>query len=88
MGKICLLTRREIGSYFASPVAYVAMALFLTITGLFFALQDFYPGAPAAMQSNYNVMMIILVFVLPILTMRSFSEEWRTGTLESLLTAP
>ena len=88
MGKILLLTRREVGSYFASPVAYVAMALFLAVTGLIFALWDFYPGAVAAMQANFNVMMIILVLILPILTMRTFAEEWRTGTLESLLTAP
>jgi len=88
MGKVLLLTRREIGSNFASPVAYVAMALFLSITGFFFVFADFRPGAPAAMRSNFEVMTFVLVFVLPALTMRTFSEERRTGTLETLLTAP
>jgi ABC-2 type transport system permease protein len=64
------------------------MALFLVIAGFFFALADFRPGAPAAMRSIFEVMMIILVFVIPIVTMRSISEERRTGTLETLLTAP
>jgi ABC-2 type transport system permease protein len=88
MGKVLLLTRREVSSYFVSPIAYVAMALFLVISGFFFALADFRPGAPAAMRSIFEVMMIILVFVIPIMTMRSISEERRTGTLETLLTAP
>jgi len=88
MGKVLLLTRREVSSYFVSPIAYVAMALFLVIAGFFFALADFRPGAPAAMRSIFEVMMIILVFVIPIMTMRSISEERRTGTLETLLTAP
>ena len=88
MGKVLLLTRREVSSYFVSPIAYVAMALFLVISGFFFALADFRPGAPAAMRSIFEVMMIILVFVIPIVTMRSISEERRTGTLETLLTAP
>jgi len=88
MGKILILARREVGSNFASPVAYVAMALFLGITGFFFVFADFRPGAPAAMRSNFEVMTFVLVFVLPALTMRTFSEERRTGTLETLLTAP
>ncbi|MFO8013600.1 MAG: ABC transporter permease [Phycisphaerae bacterium] len=88
MEKVLLLTRREIASYFVSPIAYVAMALFLVVAGFFFALSDFRPGAPAAMRSIFDVMMIILVFVLPIITMRALSEEQRSGTLETLLTAP
>ena len=88
MQKVLLLTRREIASYFVSPIAYVAMALFLVISGFFFALSDFRPGAPAAMRSIFDIMMIILVFVLPIITMRALSEEQRSGTIETLLTAP
>jgi len=88
MRNILVLTRREVASYFVSPVAYVAMALFLVIAGVFFALGDFYPGAPAQMRSIFEIMMIILIFVLPILTMRSLAEEFRTGTIETLLTAP
>ncbi|MBL7140699.1 MAG: ABC transporter permease subunit [Planctomycetes bacterium] len=88
MDKVLLLTRREISAYFVSPIAYVAMALFLVIAGFFFALSDFRPGAPAAMRSIFDVMMVILVFVLPIITMRALSEEQKSGTIETLLTAP
>jgi len=88
MSKVLLLARREISSYFVSPIAYVAMALFLVIAGFFFALSDFRPGAPAAMRSIFDIMMIILVFVLPIITMRALSEEQKSGTIETLLTAP
>jgi ABC-2 type transport system permease protein len=88
MRNVLVLTRREVASYFVSPVAYVAMALFLVIAGIFFALGDFYPGAPAQMRSIFEIMMVILIFVLPILTMRSLAEEFRTGTIETLMTAP
>jgi len=83
-----LLTRREVASYFVSPIAYVAMSLFLVISGFFFDLADFRPGAPAAMRSIFEVMMVILIFILPILTMRSLAEEHRSGTIETLMTAP
>jgi len=88
MQNVFVLTRREVASYFVSPIAYVAMALFLVIAGLFFALVDFRAGAPAQMRSLFDVMIVILVFVLPILTMKSLSEEHRSGTIETLLTAP
>ena len=88
MGKVLLLTRREISAYFVSPIAYVAMALFLVISGIFFALADFRPGAPAGMRSIFDIMMFILIFIIPIVTMRSLSEEQRSGTIETLLTAP
>lgn len=88
MEKILLLTRREIASYFVSPIAYVAMALFLVVTGFFFAVFDFRSGAPAAMRSIFEIMMLVLILIIPILTMRSLAEERRTGTIESLLTAP
>jgi ABC-2 type transport system permease protein len=88
MEKILLLTRREVASYFVSPIAYVAMALFLVISGFFFTAWDFRPGAPAGMRSIFEVMLIILVFVVPIITMRSLAEERKSGTVESLLTAP
>jgi ABC-2 type transport system permease protein len=88
MGKVLILTRREVATYFVSPVAYVAMALFLCLSGVFFAMADFRPGAPAAMRSIFEVMTIVLIFIVPLVTMRALSEERRLGTLESLLTAP
>jgi ABC-2 type transport system permease protein len=88
MQKILLLTRREISGYFVSPIAYVAMALFLLASGVFFSLLDFQQGQPAAMQQSFYVMMIVLIFFLPLVTMRALAEEQKSGTIETLLTAP
>jgi len=91
MGKVLLLTRREISAYFVSPIAYVAIALFLVVTGAFFVGPGFgslRPGQPAEMQRLFSVMTFMLVLILPVLTMRSMAEERASGTIEVLLTAP
>lgn len=88
MRNVMILTRRELSSYFVSAIAYVAMALFLASSGLVFALTDFSSGAPAQLRTVTQWNTIILAFILPILTMRSLSEEYRTGTIETLMTAP
>ncbi|MBM4016849.1 MAG: ABC transporter permease [Planctomycetes bacterium] len=91
MEKILLLTRRELSAYFVSPIAYVAMALFLLLAGVFFAFPwfgAFRPGQPAQMQYVFSVMTFVLMLVVPALTMRSLAEERGSGTIETLLTAP
>jgi ABC-2 type transport system permease protein len=91
MEKVRLLTRRELSAYFVSPIAYVAMALFLFLAGVFFAFPGFgafRPGQPAQMQYVFSVMTFVLMLVVPALTMRSLAEERGSGTIETLLTAP
>jgi len=89
MRNVLILTRRELSSYFVSPIAYVAMALFLAATGFVFAfLGTFSSGQPAHMGNVFFAITFILVLVIPILTMRSFAEERGSGTLETLMTAP
>jgi len=88
MSKVLLLTRREISAFFVSPIAYVAIALFLMVSSVFFVWMDFNQGQPATLRASFNVMMIVLVFFLPLLTMRALAEEQKTGTIETLLTAP
>jgi len=89
MRNISTMMQREIGAYFLSPIAYVVLAIFLFASGLAFALGTFAPGAEASLRSLFEFWMIlILVFVLPMLTMRLFSEEFRMGTIETLLTVP
>jgi ABC-2 type transport system permease protein len=87
MNKVLLLTRRELSANFVSPVAYVAMALFLVISGIFFAM-SFDAGKPAQLQNIFYIVSFILLLVVPALTMRSLAEERGSGTIESLLTAP
>ena len=83
------MMRRELGAYFLSPIAYVVNAIFLFTAGLAFGLGTFVAGQEASLRSLFDVwIVLILVFVLPMLTMRLLSEEMRSGTIETLMTAP
>lgn len=81
------IARREIGSFFASPMAYVAMTLFLLVCGYFF-WGDFRPGAPVGMRGMFDQMLMVLVFVVPVLCMGLMASEWDKGTIETMMTAP
>lgn len=87
MNRATAIARREFNSYFYSPIAYVVIAAFLIASGFAF-YQDFVPGQAAAMRSTFNWMVWFLVFVTPILSMGLLSQEWATGTIETLMTAP
>lgn len=89
MRNIATMARREFGAYFLSPIAYVVMAVFLFTVGLAFALGTFRAGGEASLRGTVEFwMVLVLVFVIPMLTMRLMSEEIRSGTVESLLTVP
>ena len=87
MNRATAIARREFLSYFRSPIAYVALTLFLLISGWMFR-SDFVPGQPAAMRTILNWMVWLLVFIVPVLSMGLLSQEWATGTIETLMTAP
>jgi ABC-2 type transport system permease protein len=87
VSRTTVLARRELFSYFVSPIAYVAMFLFLIACGFAFA-QDFSPGQPAVMRHLFEWMLWFLAFVVPILCMGAISQEWASGTIETLMTAP
>lgn len=87
MNRATTIARRELGSYFYSPIAYVAMTLFLIAAGFSF-WDDFQPGQPAVMRAIFEHMVWLLVFVIPVLCMGLLSQEWATGTIETLMTAP
>lgn len=87
MKRAPVIARRELSSYFYSPVAYVAMFLFLMAAGYLF-WRDFVPGQPAGMRTIFDWMVWLLVFIVPVLSMGLLSQEWSTGTIESLMTAP
>ena len=86
------LLKKEINSFFASPIGYLVLAIFLIINGLFlflfkneFNILDY---GFADLSSFFTLAPWILIFLIPAVTMRSFSEEKRQGTLELLLTRP
>ena len=88
MRNITTMAQRELGAYFLSPIAYAVGAVFLFSTGLAFGLGTFSNGGEASLRSLLEWVMLILVLVLPFLTMRLLSEEFRSGTIETLMTVP
>lgn len=82
-----VIARRELSSYFVSPIAYVAMAIFLVVCGIAF-WPDFQPGQPSEMRHLFDNMVWVLVAIVPLLSMGLLSQEWAGGTIETLMTAP
>jgi ABC-2 type transport system permease protein len=81
------LARRELRSYFDSPAAYVVLSVFLLISGWFFATPLFIENS-ATLRSVFDLIPLIFLFFVPAITMSTFAEERRSGTLELLLTMP
>ncbi len=87
MRKTWTLTKRELRSYFDSPAAYVVMSVFLLFTGWFFGTTLFLENS-ASLRSMFDLIPFIFLFFIPAITMSTFAEERRAGTLELLLTMP
>ncbi len=83
------MARRELGAYFNSPVAYIAVLFFLVLTSawLFFG-QHFFAADAATLRGYFATWPLVFIVLLPALTMRSWAEEQRQGTAEILLTLP
>ncbi|HRJ49736.1 MAG: ABC transporter permease subunit [Phycisphaeraceae bacterium] len=79
---------REFCSYFRLPVGWIAIALYLFLSGIVFAYLIFNPGQPATMRPFFTISVWLLLPVAPAVTMRLVSEELRSGTIEPLMTAP
>jgi ABC-2 type transport system permease protein len=79
--------KREVKSYFLSPLGYVVMGFFLLVSGFFFTANNIFP-----MSSDFNAVLgntsFIFMMLVPILTMRLLSEEKKTKTDQMLITSP
>ena len=82
------IARRELASMFHSPIAYVVGFIFLLLTGYYFVTETLVPGNEASMRPLLERMASLLVFALPLLTMRSIADEFSIGSIETLMTAP
>ncbi len=78
---------RELKTYFTSPTGYLVIALFLIITGWFF-FSSFFLFEKADLRGFFNLLPIIFAFTIPAVTMRLFSEEYRSGSFEIIGTMP
>lgn len=79
--------RREVGAFFTSSIAYVFLAVFYLAAGYFFYASSLY-SATTDMSGVFTSLFLIVVILIPILTMRLFSEEKKQKTEQGLLTAP
>lgn len=79
---------REFGTFTRTPVGWLVVALYQFLTGLVFVFTTLVPGEPASLRYFFATSTIVLVPVAPAISMRAFSEEYRSGTIESLMTAP
>jgi ABC-2 type transport system permease protein len=89
MGNIATVAKRELVSYFMSPVAYVVIVIFLLLSGFFtFMVGGFFERGEASLISFFIWHPWLYLFLVPAVGMRLWSEERRLGTIELLLTFP
>jgi len=105
MRNVWIICRKELGSYFVSPIAYILLAMFALIFGFFFwnalgyfvlmGMESQMRGQMMPMNLNEEVIRPLLqnasvigLFFIPMITMRLFAEEKRSGTIELLATSP
>ena len=89
MGNLSCGYRREIGSYFSSPIAYIIVCAFLIVIGLFFFLiNGFFQTVNPDLRIYYLWCILPFWMLIPAITMRLWSEEKKAGTIEILMTMP
>ena len=89
MKNILSITRRELYGYFATPVAYVFLVIFLILSGLFtFYLGSFYERGQADLSAFFDWHPWLYLFLVPAIAMRLWAEERKNGTIELLMTLP
>ena len=80
--------KKELKSYFYSPIGYVFIGLFLAIFSFIFYITTISQGAVTYQYVFFYSVMYIVIFLIPLLTMRTFSEERKNGTEQILMTSP
>jgi ABC-2 type transport system permease protein len=87
MSPALVISRREIRTYFNSPVAYIVVTVFTILTGYLFFTQLFIEKQ-ADLRGFFGIMPLLFMFMAPAITMRLLADEKATGTLELLITMP
>ncbi|RMF76692.1 MAG: hypothetical protein D6744_12090 [Planctomycetota bacterium] len=83
------IMQRELLALFCSPIGYIVIAGFLLLTGVIVLVTDtFGPGKPATLRTIFEFTPFVLTIIIPAISMRMLSEEYRSGTIETLMTAP
>lgn len=89
MRNIWVIMRRELTSYFSTPVAYVFLVIYLALSGaMTFYVGNFFERGQADLQSFFSYQPWLFLVLIPAIAMRLWAEERKTGTAELLLTLP
>ena len=89
MNPVVSIFKREFVGYFVTPIAYVFLAIFIFLSGIFtFYMGSFFDRGQADLQPFFQFHPWLYLFLIPALAMRLWSEERRGGTIELLLTLP
>ncbi|WP_430390757.1 ABC transporter permease subunit [Dyella sp. 20L07] len=89
MSPVAAVARRELRSYFVTPVAYVFLVIFLVLAGILtFYAGDFYARGQADLQPFFTMHPWLYLVLVPAVSMRMWAEEAKGGTLELLLSLP
>ena len=89
MGNLLTIYRRELTSYFTSPIAYIFVCAFLVVMGIFFFLIfGFFQNPNPDLRTYYTWFIFAFLLLIPPVTMRLWSEEKKAGTIEILMTLP
>jgi len=89
LNNILPVIRKELRSYFNSPIAYVVTVTFVLFCSIWvFYLQTFFAANTASLRSLFGIVPLTFIIIMPAITMRSWAEEKKLGTVEVLLTLP
>jgi len=89
MRNVTAIMQRELLSFFSTGIAFIVIAGFLLVTGVLVLItESFAPGKPATLRTVFFWTPFVLAIVIPAISMRLIAEEYRTGTIETLMTAP
>jgi len=86
-GNPFIIAKREVASFIFYPVAYIVLFFFMTFSGAVF-FYNYFMNGEASLRGYFELLPWLLSVFVPALTMRLFSEEWSTGSIEMLLTSP
>ncbi len=87
--RVCIITKRELRGYFATPLAYIFLSVFSLLSGfLTFELGSFFRREQADLMSFFTFHPWLYLVLMPPLAMRLWAEERQTGTIELLMTLP
>ena len=89
MANVWIIYKRELSAYFGTPIAYVFLAIFVFLSGIFaFYIGNFFEREQADLQAFFQFHPWLYLFLIPALSMRLWAEERRAGTIELLFTLP